>query len=236
MKVALCDDDKIFRDKIKNHLNTYIEEYPEIEMFEFCCGEDLLNSYNAEHKYDILLLDVELININGLDTAEEIRKLDKNVIIIFISSYTQYVFNVFSLNAFNYLVKPFTLEEFNEVLNKAIKQHRVNYFKYSVKNNESIINLEIKDILYIEGYRRHIKVFTEDNIYESVGKLKDQEKILKSYNFVTCHQGFLVNMAYIKEISKSDIILTNGSEVPISVRKRADTIKEFNRYLEGHSI
>lgn len=236
MYIAICDDEKFYRDKIKNYLKGYIELYPEISITEFDCGEDLLKSYNNGERFDFLFLDIQMKAIDGVQTAQEIREMDKHVIIFFITSYINFVSATFRVGAFQFLVKPINENDFKRDFSRAIEQYRINHYKYIVKYKDLTATLEIKDIIYIEAFNRHLFVFDGTTKYECVGKLKDEEKKLSSYGFVRCHQGFLVNMAYIKLIGKTSIILGNGDEIPVSKGLRPNLMDTFNKYIAGYSI
>ena len=236
MRIAICDDEKFYRDKIKGYLEEYIILYPEITIAEFSCGEDLLDPYNNGEEFDFLFLDIEMKEINGVETAKEIKKRSNNIIIFFITSYVNFVSDTFRVGAFQFLIKPISENEFKKDFDRAIEQYKVNSYKYIVKYKDSTVTLEIKDIIYIEAYNRHLFIFDGINRYECIGKLKDEEKKLSFYGFVRCHQGFLVNMAYIKIIDRTSILLKNGKEVPVSKRLRPTVMEEFNRYIMRYII
>lgn len=236
MRIAICDDEKFYRDKVKENLDTYKKDYPEIEILEFNCGEDLISFYNIGEKFDFLFLDIQMKDIDGVQTAQEIRKLDNHVIIFFITSYINFVSATFRVGAFQFLIKPINESDFKKDFDRAIEQHKVNHCKYIVKYKDSTTTLEIKDIIYIEALNRHLFVFDGVNRYEYVGKLKEEEKKLSPYGFVRCHQGFLVNIAYIKLINRTSIVLKNGNEIPVSKGLKSNLMDYFNKYIGRYSV
>lgn len=236
MKIAICDDEKFYRDEIIKNLERYKEDYPEMDILQFTCGEDLIASYNNGQNFDFLFLDIQMKDIDGVQTAQEIRKWDKYVILFFITSYVNFVSATFRVGAFQFLIKPIDERDFKEDFDRAIKQHKINHFKYIVRYKESTITLEVKDVIYIEALNRHLFVVDKSNRYECIGKLKEEEKKLSSYGFVRCHQGFLVNMAYIKLIEKTFIVLKDGSQIPVSKRLRPSVMDVFNKYIARYSI
>ncbi|MSU01545.1 response regulator transcription factor [Tissierella sp. DSM 105185] len=158
------------------------------------------------------------------------------MIIFFITSYVNFVSDTFRIGAFQFLIKPIDKDEFRKDFNRAIEQYKVNNYRYIVKYKDSTATLEIKDIIYIEAYNRHLFIFDGINRYECIGKLKDEEKKLSFYGFVRCHQGFLINMAYIKIIDKTLILLKNGDNVPISKRLRSKVMEDFNRFITRNIV
>lgn len=231
MRIAICDDEKIYRDKIKGYLEDYIKIYPEISIMEFGSGEDLIKVYDSNSTFDFLFLDIEMKDINGVVTAKKIREKDKNVIMFFITSYVNYVSDTFRVGAFQFLIKPTNKKDFKKDFERAIEQYKISHSKYVIKYKGITTTLEIGDILYIEGYNRYLYVFDGITKHKSVGKLKDEEEKLSVYGFLRCHQGFLVNMAYIKQIDKSSISLKNEDSIPVSKRLRPSLMDAFNKYI-----
>jgi DNA-binding LytR/AlgR family response regulator len=107
---------------------------------------------------------------------------------------------------------------------------------YKIRNKGNIIALEINEIFCIESYNRHLYLWTQENKYEFSGKLTDEEKKLSRYDFVICHQSFLVNIRHIKIISQNSLLLKNGKEIPISKRHKTNVKLKFNDYLTKTSL
>lgn len=236
MRIAICDDVKFYRDKIKGYLEEYKKIYPEINIMEFNSGEGLIKAYDNEETFDFLFLDIHMKDIDGVETARKIREKDEHIIIFFITSYVNYVSDTFRVGAFQFLIKPIKKSDFKKDFDRAIELYRLNYSKYIVKYKGTTTNLEIRNIVYIEGYNRHLYIFDGVNKHECVGKLKDEEKKLSVYGFVRCHQGYLVNMNYIKSIDKTSIILKNEDSIPVSRRLRPYVMDSFNRYIWKYKV
>lgn len=116
MRIAVCDDEK----EVQMLLSSKIERlYPEVSVVCYGSGEELLL---AEEVFDILLLDIQMAGRNGMETAVELRKKNRDTILIFITALEEYVFQAFDVGAFHYLVKPFTDEKFEAVLAAAVEQ------------------------------------------------------------------------------------------------------------------
>lgn len=117
-----------------------------------------------------------------------------------------------------------------------MKTYKNTHKFYHIRWRDTSYVIEYGDIYYIEGYKRHLSVHTESASYECVGKLSEEEIKLKSYHFVRCHQGYLVNLSKIKEINKTNIILHNHAEIPISRHYREKIMELFNLFLAGRLI
>lgn len=230
MKICICDDDILIHDQIKNYLNNSVTSDMRFDINDVYSGEALLQSY-TENSFDIIFVDVEMGDLNGIETVRKIREIDSKVIVIFVSSYSKYVFEVFPLETLHFIMKPILQEEFSEVFNRALNKYRTRNSSITFKWQKERLNLMIADIMYIEGYKRHLTVYTKDSQFESVGKIPDIFKVLEPHGFIRVHQGFIVNMDYIKRIETTDLILKDDRKVMISVRKRTDVVRAYDEYI-----
>ena len=119
MRIAICDDEKIIRELIGNKVK---EQYPDSEIVFYQSGEELLLS---DKHVDILFLDIQMSGIDGMETARELRKKDKNVILIFVTAVEEYVFHAFDVKAFHYIVKPIDHKKFSMILQKAVNEWKL---------------------------------------------------------------------------------------------------------------
>jgi len=233
MKIAICDDEKIFRDTITEYLKPYKEKNSEITESEFCCGEDLVSAYEAGSRFDLIFLDVEMKNISGVDAGQKIRALDNTVMFIFITSYTKYVPEAFILNAFQFLVKPVEQKIFNKEFDRAISTYSKMKYIYQITVKAKPVLLEVKDILYIETYGRNLRAVTLSNKYEFVGNISAEESKLSEYGFARCHKGYLVNMHYIFRPENNMFVLSNEQTIPISKHYKNEVLSKLNKYISG---
>ena len=236
MRIGVCDDDEVFRAEVSCYIKPYQDNNKQITVCEFASGEDLVSAYANNRQFDILFLDILMNDLSGVQTAEIIRKTDKNVIIIFITNYSGYVPETFRVGAFQFLMKPVRQGDFAKEFERATELHRINHYKYLVKQKDKTYILEISKINYIESSGRHILVVTENNELDCVGKISDEEKKLAGYNFVKCHQGYLVNAGYIKLIESNKVHLTTGKEIPLSRHFRTRVKTAFGNYILGCTI
>lgn len=231
MKIAVCDDSSQYRQIIINNLKE-ITLMPNFSCAEFSSSEDLLYSYNNGEKYDIIFLDVEMGEIDGVEAGIRIREYDSKAIIIFISNYPQYAIPAYDCEAFYFIVKPIVPTKFKKVINKAMEKYKLLHQYYIIKNKGQVKKIAINDIYYIEIYRKHLIFHTGIGKYETIGKISEALTNLSSYGFCQIHQGYLVNMSKIKDFDGFDIILDNNEKVMVSVRKRAEVLKTYAKFLE----
>lgn len=232
MKLAICDDDLVVHEQIYSLLEDEKFSHLSFDVIDFNSGEELLDYYSSGEKADIIFLDIEMETTSGIEAAQKIRETDEDTIIIFISSHSCYIFESFRVEALHFMIKPIDEYEFFDVFTRAIQKfNRTRSFLPLQKGNE-LYKIKIDDIVFVESYMRHIAVHTTSEVIEAVGKLSELLKALEPHGFIRIHQGFIVNMNYIKKIDKKDVVLTDDKKLSISVRKRNDTMLRFSDYLK----
>lgn len=232
MKIAICDDEMC----VRKQQRAYIKEYDEKQSFvieEFSSGEELIQSLKNKH-FDIIFLDIEMDKINGIDTAKLIRIENYKTIIIFVSSHKEYVFDSFDCEAFNFIVKPIIQEKFNNIFTKAIEKYKFLNKAITIHWKGTVIELPIEKIKYFESYKRHIIFHTYDGEFQMFANLSDVLNELSMYGFIQAHQGYVVNMNLIRRFIGSDIILVDGTKVPMSCRKKNDVMTKYAKYVERY--
>lgn len=234
IKIAVCDDEKIFRDDCCNRINLFCKiEIIDAVVDIYNSGTDILNSLRRDKKiYDIIYLDIIMDDMSGIDVAREIRKFDLEVKIIFVSISNDYILDGYDVMASNYLIKDNKMEKFNYVLNKAIETIDYNSREYLLISNVNLIRrVELRKIEFIEVLNRTLTVHTEDEIISFNGKIIDIVKKLNCNNFILTHRSYLVNLAKIGEISTSKVKLMSGKEVLLSRLRSRGVKKSYLKFL-----
>lgn len=229
MNIAICDDEKIIREQIKERIEELSGEY-EIKMYAF--GEELLSSGEI---FDIIFLDIQMGELSGIETARMLRKEEIDSIIIFVTAVKEYVFEAFDVEAFHYLLKPIEDDKFVEVFERAVKgvlarktriQERI-----FIKTRNRNITIDKSRIYYVESRTRKVEIHLNNESIETYATMNEMEKQLGE-GFYRCHRGYLVNMAYILEYDTTKISLHNGEEIYMAKEKYNDFVKEYMRYLK----
>lgn len=236
IKIAICDDEKVYRDVILDYINSYESEANNLNIVQFECGEDIIEQYKNGQTFDLIFLDVEMKQLSGVETGKVIREVDKNVMFVFITNHQQYVPDAFVLNAFQFLLKPLNQDLFNREFERALNTYNKMKFQYKIVYKEQVNVLKTGDILYIETYDRHLRATTQNQKYKYLGNISAEEIKLQTYNFIRCHKCYLVNMKHITNISNNDFIMSNGDIIPISKRLKHGVISSFNRYISGGCV
>lgn len=231
MRILVCDDEQQWCKMLKNYILTNLDEKSESVVETFNSAEKMLK-YCLTVKPDVLFLDIELGDMNGINLAKQLKKNFPTLIVVYVTNYPDYVFSCFETEPLNFLRKPIDQKKFDEVFQQVVKKYTDLHKCFPIKWQNDSVNLEIKDICYIEGYNRHLvfHLYSGES-YEIVGKLDDVYSMLEIYGFVKSHQGFIVNMLHIKSFGDNEILLKNGECVLMSVRKKLKTKETYYNYI-----
>lgn len=231
MRILVCDDEKYCCQIIKKHILSNLDEKSESVVIVFNTAREVVE-YCLKNEPDILFLDIELGGVNGIDLAKQLREDFPALIIVYISNHPEYVFSCFETEPLNFLRKPINEVEFYKTFQHIIRKYTEMHKSIPIKWQNDSVNLEIRDICYVEGYNRHLIFHLySGEYYEVVGKLDDVYNSLKVYGFVKSHQGFIVNMLHIKTFGESEIQMKNGEYVLMSVRRKLKTKEAYSNYI-----
>ena len=234
--VAVCDDEDYYIADIKKYVVAFeSESETKLNIYEYNSGLELLQDMqNSGVKFHIVFLDVDMPEYSGIDTAIELRKTDKNVVICFETSYEQYAYEAYQVEALGYIVKPVKYVELKKLLERAIinirycideKQADEKYLE--VKTNKDSKLVEIKDIIYIEKRKNQCIFHLMDGelvCYETLGNIYGK---LDVQQFYYSHQGYIVNFSKIKEVKKGCVCFSESVEAPVS-RKYYTSLRKMH--------
>ena len=235
MRVAICDDNQTFAKTLADYIEA---EYKSLDLrIEFFAnGEELVAYYEADKKsFDVILLDIEMKQINGIDAAHQIRKVDSRVVIIFITSHDELASMGYEVAAFRFLTKPVKSKKLIEAL-EAVRAQTGSTKTIHVSNAEGEYTININDILFFEARNQQVSIQTKEGHFLQRYSLSDYVEELAKYDFVSIHRSYLVNMKYVKGLNKQEIILQDGTALPISRLKYAEVKQSFHDYIRKTSI
>lgn len=215
INIGICDDEIHYRSNIKDTLKEILSSNPiDYNIYEFSSGEELLNNYPKN--LDILIMDIQMKMINGMDTARKIREFDQDLEIIFMTSFAEFMQEGYEVKAYRYILKPITEKKISKNILPCIEEimkKRNNYLTINVKNY--IDRIKIDSILYIETERPNILIYTNENMYTTKMSISKIEKILREYGFFRCHNSYIINLKSVESMN-GNIVKVNGKEIPIS--------------------
>lgn len=234
LRIAICDDEKTQRKRLREITEAYVElQGRRCEIQEFESGEALLMELSGKGtQYDLVFLDIEMKALNGIDTARELRTYSTESILIFVTGFTDYVFQGYEVRALNYILKPYDGEKIRAVLKQALAllQKEQEPF-YVVTNGGGTYKVRFRDIFYFQSDRRKIRLCAKGGAYEFYGKLDEIQEMLPD-SFVRVHQRYLVNMALAEGMEGMQLLM-GGEKIPVSRQRQQETMIAFAKSMLG---
>lgn len=230
VRIALVDDDPIYTGQLKEYLSRYEKSYG--EKFSISCftdGDDIALDYKAA--YDVILMDIEMAFMDGMTAAEEIRRHDGEVIIMFITNMPQYAIKGYAVDALDYILKPISYADFTQRLGRALSRLQRRRRKYlRVSGRSGVQKLDPSRIRFIEVQGHQLTYHTTDGLFTATGVLRDVEQALDSRQFFRCGKGYLVNLEYVDAI-RGENACVGGEEVQISRARKKPFLDALNDYI-----
>ena len=234
IKIALCDDQEQYIDMLMKHVERYGNEVDtEFNITVYNSGRKLIDDIKTDSKmYDIVFLDVEMPEINGLKIAEAIRQMSEDIVLCFVTGHEQYAREAYQVEALGYIVKPVAYNELKKLLRRAVimvkyehdnRKSGKNYIEVPVSGDKRII--DVRTIKYIEKNRNQCILHFSDSELKCYESLKKMYSRLDNELFVYSHQGYIVNFDEIKEVKENVICFGRNVEVPVS-RRRYKEVKD----------
>lgn len=225
LKIAICDDEKIFCDLLQEKVINALDDINEtFTLHTYTNTDDLRRS---ENPFDVIFLDIKMPTQDGLEFAEELRLQGNDSSIIFISSFPEYVFDVFRLEAEDFLCKPIDEIKLHSVLLRIIQKKRADDKNcLFIQTNHWSKSIKLQSIFYCEVINRIIYIHTAHEVINYYGKIEDLGNQLDS-RFYRCHRSYFVNLDFVMSYSNGEIVLENSEHIPVSRLRQ----KEFMGYM-----
>lgn len=216
LKIAICDDEANQIEYLSNVVTTWAKKNRHaIETKTYPCAKAFLLDYAEEKDFDILLLDIEMPGMSGVELAKAVRKENATVQIVFITGYYEYFSDGFDVSALHYLIKPADERKLMPVLDRAVSNLTYRQRSVLLTSPEGDRKVSLADIEYVESENVHVAVHTVSGVYRSrISLAKFAEQLDET--FIKVHRSYIVNLKYVKKITRTDITMVSGDLVPIS--------------------
>lgn len=235
LRIAIAEDDTGCSDLLLKYLHTFEQEYSQpLEITVFYDGAELLENFHSQ--FDLLLLDIEMPLMDGMTTAQHIRKQDSEVVILFITNMAQYAIRGYEVDALDYILKPVRYFFFAERLNRAIsriKRSSKHYLVLTLKGGSK--KLAIEDIYYIESQRHNLIFHTKEGDFTILGTMTDIEAKLSDFSFFRCNKGYLVSLQYVDAIDDGCAVI-NGQNLLISRGRKKEFMEKLADFMGGITL
>ena len=236
MRIAVCDDEEKFRnqardmvDKLAGSLDVVVDAYSD--------GNQLLAAFDKK-PYDVLFLDIEMPAMDGITLAKKLRERSDSIYIVFLTGHVEYALEGYEVNALRYLTKPVQEEKLREVL-RFVMDQSTSKKQLMIKEDGEELLLNIADIVYFEAQNQYVMIYTTEGEHLVRYNIGDFEEQLKADGFFRVHRGYLISLAKVKKLVKSEVLMDGGNgevSVPVS-RSNVKPLKEaLYAYVENTAM
>lgn len=234
IQLAVCDDDSEIRKKLLSWiLKVDLPANYKILLTDFSSGTALVDSYRAGHRYDLIFLDMIMPGIDGIETARQIRSFDEKVLIIFLTSSSDFAVQSYHVEAFDYLLKTEDTERMESVFRKALafiagKEDR----QLQIRSGATLHVIQCNKIEYIEIYAKKLSFhLIPEQVLETYKPIRDLEiEIAGLANFFKIHRSVIVNLSYITQINPKFVVTISTQRLPVARGKYCELEKAFISY------
>lgn len=232
LRVAICDDDQSMVEILSQRFNNFFKNTTiEYDIQRYTNGNDLLE-YNNTKPFDIIFLDIDMPKINGIEVAQDIRNINSNMIIIFVTNKENLVFQSIKYAPFRFVRKSNLDDDIQELFVALEEKINFDSMEYKVYVCGRIKYLQISKIAYFESFRHDIIAhYYDGTTYDIKETLSSLAKRLEKYGFIRVHKSYLVNYRNIFVINTTDLKLDNSQIIPISRLKRQEIQSKYQVFL-----
>ena len=231
-KIAVVEDNDAVRAELCGFIARYAQESgSQLDVTPFSDGAQVVEPYRPG--FDIIFLDIEMPTLGGMPTAERIRLLDPDVVLIFVTNMAQYAVRGYEVDALDFVLKPVNYYQFSTKLARALQRiQRRRGGQITLQTPGGAQQLDTNDILYLETRDRLLHYHTADKVWSVRGSLLKSEKELAPYHFARCNQCYLVNLRHVKGV-QDDLVQVGEERLEISRRQRAAFLAAVASYVGG---
>lgn len=232
-EVAVCEDEPLMLEKLCELCGDVLSELQmNCHIMPYLSADSLYKVLKAEPgKYNLLLLDIQMDAMNGMELGKELRKSGNEVSIIFVTSSDDYLKDGYSVHPIEYLFKPVQKKELLEAVKFDIDKNYLSDVVTFQTGNNKFITVAMNDIYFLEGQNHNIIFHTTKEVKKYSVSLADIAKMLPQGNFVRCHKSYMVNLEYVREITRSSMKLSMGRQLPIGRKYYKSFQESFVRYM-----
>lgn len=237
IRIAVCDD---FKDTV-NQVNGYLPEYQQLrnrklDIKSFFNAEDLWE-YLRKNRCDLIILDIELVKMNGVELGHLIRtELKDNIIkIVYISAKNCYDRQLFDVQPLNFLPKPIDKEKLFKMIDLTIQLSNNNERFFTFENKQGAFRIKFSDILYFESFGHYLRISTKSGDYEFKSTMSEVMEQISEARFIQVHRSYIINYDNTSHIKYEEITMSNGYVVPVSRDRRKEVRNRISKW-EGDKI
>lgn len=232
VRIAIVEDEQDYTDQLLDYLHRFERESGNaFDITTYADGDGIVSKYKAQ--FDMILMDVKMKFMDGMSAAEEIRRVDSEVVIIFITNMAQYAIRGYEVDAMDYVLKPVSYFAFSQKLNRALSRMRRRETKtIALSTREGVVRLDLANVYYIESQGHTLIVHTAGGCHECSGLMKEFESSLNDQNFFRGNKGYLINLAHVDSV-KDNCAVVHGEALLLSRARKKDFMEALTAYWGG---
>lgn len=234
LKIAIVEDEESYISVLQEYLKKYEQDTGEdVEVTVYHDGDEIAAFYRAQ--FDVILMDIEMKFIDGMTAAEEIRKVDSTVAIIFITNAPQYAIRGYEVGALDYILKPVPYFTFSQKLGRAVEKLKKRERKWiTVQVKGGVMRMELADIYYIESQGHDLIYHTKEGTPVAGSTMKSVEDMMTEMDFFRINKCYLVNLQHVEGVQDKYAVV-HGERLLISRPRMKQFMQELTRYWGGRS-
>lgn len=233
INIVIIEDSEEDYKYLADGIREYSEKNGEaISVRHYASALMFLDEYKMDA--DIIFMDIELPDINGVLASEKLRMRDSDVALVFVTNLAHMAIKGYGVSATDFIVKPVNYYKLSALLGKIIKKVKLNRDDYiCLPVERSVVRISLGQIIYVEAEAHRITFHLTDRQITYSGTLTACQKMLPPESFVRCYQSFIVNLKYVKACSGNEIVMTDGSVIPLSRSNRKEVMAKIAGYFHG---
>ena len=232
IEIAIVDDEDSYASQLRDFISEYQKESGNaFHITEYRDGDEILATYHCQ--FDIILMDIQMKFMDGMSAAEEIRKQDSKVLIMFITNRTDYAIRGYEVDALDYIVKPVSYFAFSQKLDRAVSRlDKRSGYSMSVNVSAGLKRLSGDEILYIESEGHNLVFHTDKGVFSARAKMQDYEEELAPHGFFRINKGYLVNLKYVDGVEEGNCVI-GEDKLLISRARKAEFMTAITKYISA---
>lgn len=235
MKIAICDDEIQFVDTVCSLLDQWAKKHEiKLTLHRFTNGDDLIAAHQNEYM-DLIILDVIMPLLSGIDTAKELRNMNQAVPIVFLTSSREYAVDSYDVKAFNYLIKPVDHVKLFHTLDDFLKTFNLPKTTFTAQTGSGFCRIIIASVDYLEAQNKQVLVHLADGKTITIRELfsKCEEVFSPENGFCRCHRSYIVNLNNVEQFSKTEVTTIHNATIPISRNSYAAFKETYFNHMFG---